>query len=103
MPVSNVLAEEGRGFYALMGHLVRERLSVVAQTAVQAERTLAATVDYARERRAFGSPIGAFQHIRFLLAELQTEVDVARTFVDRLIVDHTVGECSDVDAAKAKW
>ncbi|WP_370324181.1 acyl-CoA dehydrogenase family protein [Euzebya sp.] len=103
IPVSNRLGEEGRGFYAMMGNLAQERMSIAVQATAQAERSLAATVAYATERTAFGQAIGSFQHLRFQLAELQTEVDVARTYVDRLILAQVEGELSDVDAAKAKW
>ena len=103
VPVDNLLGDEGRGFYVMMSHLVQERLSVAGQAVAQAERSLATTLEYARDRTAFGRPIGSFGHHRFLFAELATEVDIARTFVDRLIMDHVAGECSDVDAAKAKW
>ena len=103
VPVENLLGEEGKGFYAMMGNLAQERLSIAVQAVAQAERSVEASVAYAKQRQAFGSPIGSFQHIRFTLAELQTQVDVARTYVDRLLMDHVEGRLSDVDAAKAKW
>lgn len=103
VPVSNLLGEEGQGFYAMMGHLRQERLSVAVQAVAQAERTLATTVEHARKREAFGSPIGSFQHNRFLLAELATEVDIARSYLDQVVLAHVEGACTDVDAAKAKW
>ena len=61
------------------------------------------TLDYCRERTAFGRPIGQFQANGFTLAELATEADVARVFVDRCIEAHLAGELTAVDAAKAKW
>ncbi|WP_108666013.1 acyl-CoA dehydrogenase family protein [Euzebya rosea] len=103
VPVDNRLGEEGTGFYAMMGNLAQERLSIAVQAVAQAERSVATSVEYATQRQAFGSPIGSFQHIRFTLAELQTQVDVARTYVDRLLMDFVEGRLSDVDAAKAKW
>ena len=103
LPVDNRLGEEGTGFYAMMGNLAQERLSIAVQAVAQAERSVATSVEYATQRQAFGSPIGSFQHIRFTLAELQTQVDVARTYVDRLLMDFVEGRLSDVDAAKAKW
>ena len=103
VPVENRLGEEGRGFYAMMGNLVQERLSIAVQAVAQAERSVASTVAYAQQREAFGSPIGSFQHIRFTLAEVQTQVEVARAYVDRLIQAMVDGEITDVDAAKAKW
>ena len=61
------------------------------------------TLDYCRERTAFGRPIGQFQANGFTLAELATEADIARVFVDRCIEAHVDGELTAVDAAKAKW
>ncbi len=103
VPVANRLGPEGGGFTAMMGNLAQERLSIAVQAVAQAERSVAATVQYAKDRQAFGSPIGSFQHIRFTLAEVQTQVEVARAYVDRLIQAMVDGEIADVDAAKAKW
>jgi alkylation response protein AidB-like acyl-CoA dehydrogenase len=103
VPVSNLLGEEGRGFYAMMDHLAQERLSVAVQATAQARRALEHSLAYARERQAFGTPIGSFQHNRFVLAEMKTEVDIAQTYVDRLLLAHVEGTLDAVDAAQAKW
>ena len=103
VPAENLLGEEGRGFAALMQNLPQERLSIAVGSVAACERILAFTLDYVRERRAFGRPVGQFQANAFTLAELSTEVDVARAYVDRCIEEHTAGALSPVDAAKAKW
>ena len=61
------------------------------------------TIAYAKERKAFGRPIGRFQHNRFVLAEAKTEVDIGRVFVDRLLESHVAGELTIEQAAEAKW
>jgi alkylation response protein AidB-like acyl-CoA dehydrogenase len=103
VPADNLLGEEGRGFAALMQNLPQERLSIAVGSVAACERILGFTLDYVRERRAFGRPIGQFQANAFTLAELSTEVDVARAYVDRCVEEHTAGALSPVDAAKAKW
>ena len=103
VPVENLVGTEHRGFYSMMGHLAQERLSVAVQATAQARRALDITLDYAKERHAFGGPIGSLQHNRFLLAELKTEVDLAETYVDRCLEAHVAGTLDAADAAQAKW
>ncbi|MEW2374749.1 acyl-CoA dehydrogenase family protein [Micromonospora sp. NPDC047812] len=103
VPAENLIGTENHGFYHLMANLPRERLSIAVAAVAAAERLLAVTLDYARSRQAFGRPIGAFQHNRFLLAELDTEVTIARTFVNHCVAEHNAGRLSVTDAAKAKW
>lgn len=103
VPVENLLGEEHRGFYAMMTHLAQERLSVAVQATAQAARALDITLAYAKERSAFGAPIGTFQHNRFMLAEMRTEVDLGRAYVDRCLEAHVAGELTAVEAAEAKW
>ena len=103
VPVENLLGEEGKGFYQLMQQLPQERLSVAVIAVAACEAALAMTVDYCRERMAFGQPIGKFQNSRFKLAEMKTEVEVARVFVDRCIMELNAGELTAVEAAMAKW
>jgi long-chain-acyl-CoA dehydrogenase len=86
-----------------MRNLPQERLSLAVTAVSAAEGVLARTLDYVTERRAFGRPIGTFQHSRFLLAELYTEVDIARVFVDHCVALHAQGQLTSVQAAKAKW
>jgi alkylation response protein AidB-like acyl-CoA dehydrogenase len=103
IPVANRLGDEGAGFATLVAHLPQERLAIAVSAVAAAEGMLERTLVYVRERTAFGQPIGAFQHSRFLLAELATEIDVARAYVDACIARHVDGELTAVDAAKAKW
>jgi alkylation response protein AidB-like acyl-CoA dehydrogenase len=103
VPAANVLGQEGRGFYHLMHNLPAERLSIAVSAVAGARAVFDETVTYAKNRTAFGQPIGAFQHNRFVLAELDTELDVARVYVDRCLEAVTVGELTAVEAAKAKW
>jgi alkylation response protein AidB-like acyl-CoA dehydrogenase len=103
LPAEALLGEVNRGFDYMMERLPQERLSVAVANVAHAAAALETTLDYARERQAFGRPIGTFQHSRFLLAEMQTEVDAARAFVDQCVMAHVAGELTAVDAAKAKW
>lgn len=103
VPVANLLGEEGRGFYVLMNHLTQERLAVAVQATAQARRAYEHCLEYAKTRRAFGAPIGTFQHNRFLLAEMKTEIDIAQTYVDRAVLAHVRGELTATEAAQAKW
>ena len=103
VPATNLLGEEGRGFYAMMENLAQERLSVAVQATAQARRAYEHTLEYAKERQAFGVPIGSFQHNRFVLAEMKTEVDIAQSYVDQLLSSHVAGTLEATDAAQAKW
>ncbi|MDD4866848.1 MAG: acyl-CoA dehydrogenase family protein [Mycobacterium sp.] len=103
VPVGNLLQEEGSGFYQLVGHLPQERLALSVGAVAAAEAVLAQTLDYVKQRRAFGTPIAGFQHSQFVLAELATEIDVARTFLDDCLGEHLDGELTVARAAKLKW
>ena len=103
VPAENLIGTENHGFYHLMANLPRERLSIAVAAVAAAEKLLALTLDYARTREAFGRPIGTFQHNRFLLAELDTEVTIARTFLNHCVTEYDAGRLSVTDAAKAKW
>jgi long-chain-acyl-CoA dehydrogenase len=103
VPDDNVLGEVGGGFRQLMRHLPLERLSIAAGALAAAEAALAWTVEYTDQRRAFGRPIGDFQHSRFVLAEIATELDVTRAFLDKAILAHNDRTLTAIDAAKAKW
>jgi acyl-CoA dehydrogenase len=102
VPIENRLGEEGRGFPYLMRNLPRERLSIAVSAVAAAEHALELTLDYVRERRAFGQPVGSFQANRFLIAEMKTEVSAARVYVDRCIEAVCAGELTDAEAAGAK-
>jgi alkylation response protein AidB-like acyl-CoA dehydrogenase len=103
VPEANRLGAEGMGFMQLVGNLAQERLTIAIGAVAGAEAALDLTIEYAAERTAFGRPIGRFQHNRFLLAELKTEVDIGRVFVDRLIEEHLAGRLTIEQAAEAKW
>ncbi len=103
VPVENLLGEEGEGFRYLVSNLPQERLSIAASAVAAAEAALEWTLDYVRERHAFGQPIGSFQNSRFTLAELRTETDIARAFIDRCAQALDAGELTPEDAAMAKW
>jgi alkylation response protein AidB-like acyl-CoA dehydrogenase len=103
VPVENLIGTENHGFYHLMANLPRERLGIAVTAVAAAETILAFTLEYARTREAFGRPIGRFQHNRFLLAELDTEVTIARTYLNHCIAEFNAGRLSVTDAAKAKW
>jgi alkylation response protein AidB-like acyl-CoA dehydrogenase len=103
VPVENLLGQEGEGFVYLVSNLPQERLSIAASAVAAAEAALEWTLDYVREREAFGQPIGSFQSSRFTLAELRSEVEIARVFIDRCAQALNAGELSPEDAAMAKW
>jgi acyl-CoA dehydrogenase len=102
VPAENRLGEAGRGLGYLMRNLAQERLSMAVIAVATAERALAITLEYVRDRNAFGRSIGSFQANRFALAELATEIKVGRVFVDGCIVAHLAGDLSAEDAAAAK-
>ncbi len=103
VPVENLLGPEGEGFLQLVSNLPQERLSIAASAVAAADAMLGWTLDYVRERKAFGQPIGSFQSSRFTLAELRGEVDIARTFVDRCARALDADDLTPEDAATAKW
>jgi len=103
VPAANMLGEEGQGLQQLMSHLPRERLGVAVKAIANCTAIFEVTRKYCFERRAFGQAIGDFQHVRFELAEMATEIDIAQTYVDRSIVAFNEGKLSPVDAAKGKW
>ena len=91
VPVKNLLGQEGKGFYYLMKKLQQERLMTAIGAQVMAEEALRLTIDFAKSREAFGRPIGRFQYISFELAKLATDVELGRTFLESLILDHMEG------------
>jgi long-chain-acyl-CoA dehydrogenase len=103
VPAGNLLGEEGGGFLALMQNLPRERVAIGATALAGAEQVFADTLAYCKEREAFGRPIGKFQHNRFVLAEMATELAVARAFTDRAIMEHCAERLSNTDASMVKW
>ncbi|MGN6330030.1 MAG: acyl-CoA dehydrogenase family protein [Motilibacteraceae bacterium] len=103
VPAANLIGEEGKGFLYLMENLPQERLSIAVAAVAAAQHVFDLTLTYVKERTAFGRPIGSFQHNRFALAEMATEIEVARTFTDRCMEAHLIGDLSASDAAMAKW
>ena len=103
VPVSNRLGEEGQGFIYLMQQLPQERLSIAASAVPAAEKALEMTIEYCKERHAFGRPIGKFQNSRFRLAEMKTEIRIARVFLENCVDLLNRGELSVEEAAMAKW
>jgi alkylation response protein AidB-like acyl-CoA dehydrogenase len=103
VPGSNLLGEVDRGFFHLMDNLPQERLAIAVGAAAAIERVLEETLEYCKSRTAFGRPIGSFQNTRFVLAEMATEAQIARVFVDKCITELDAGRLSVSDAAMAKW
>jgi alkylation response protein AidB-like acyl-CoA dehydrogenase len=103
VPVENLLGEEGKGFLYLVSNLPQERLSIAASAVAAAEAALGWTLEYVLERKAFGQSIGSFQSSRFTLAELRSEIEIARVYIDRCAEALNAGELTPEDAAMAKW
>jgi alkylation response protein AidB-like acyl-CoA dehydrogenase len=103
VPLANRLGEEGEGFRYLVSNLAQERLSIAVGALAAARGGLAATLDYVREREAFGQVIGHFQNSRFRLAECHAEIEVQQAHLDSCVLALLAGELSPEDAAIAKW
>ncbi|MFI7004936.1 acyl-CoA dehydrogenase family protein [Streptomyces sp. NPDC050145] len=103
VPAANLLGAEGTGFTSLMRNLPQERISIAANAVASMEGVLERTLDYVKQRTAFGKPIGSFQNTRFELAEMVTTARVGRSHLDDLLARHSRGELTAVDAAAAKF
>ena len=103
VPAGNLLGDEGGGFIALMQNLPRERVAIGTAALAGAEGAFEQTLEYCKQRQAFGRPIGKFQHNRFVLAEMATELAVARAFTDRCVTEHNAGRLSTEEASMLKW
>ncbi len=103
VPAQNLLGEEGKGFHYLMEKLQQERLIVAITAQIAMEESLQATIEYVKQRTAFGQPISYFQNTRFKLAEVATKVAVCRAFLDQLIARHMAGESIVTEVSMAKW
>jgi acyl-CoA dehydrogenase len=103
IPASGLLGDEGAGFFYLMQKLQQERLVVAIGAVAGAEAALEGTIKYCQERTAFGKPISKFQNTQFKLAEMATEVEIARTFVDRLLREHVAGANVIKETCMAKY
>ncbi|HRD45242.1 MAG TPA: acyl-CoA dehydrogenase family protein [Caulobacter sp.] len=104
VPTANLLGEgEGHGFFQLMGQLPQERLNIAVQGIATMERALELTIDYVKQRKAFGKAILDFQNTQFVLAECKTEATVARVFVNHCIEQHLQGKLDAATASMAKY
>ncbi len=103
VPAANLLGEEGSGFRYLTANLAQERLSIAITGVASARAALGWTLEYVRERTAFGKPLATFQNTKFVLAEVKTEVDIAQAYVDQCVLALNAGTLSPADAAQAKF
>ena len=103
VPAANVVGEIDQGFVYMMERLVGERIGSAVNNIAHARQILDETLDYVKERTAFGTAIGSFQANKFTLAELQTHAEVTQAFVDQCVMEAAHGTLTAVDAAKAKW
>ncbi|UDY23283.1 acyl-CoA dehydrogenase family protein [Nocardioides sp. Kera G14] len=100
---AEIIGELNMGFIHMMQKLQQERLSCAVANLAHAKQILIETLQYTKDRKAFGQSIGQFQHNKFLLAELFTQVEVSEAFLDRCVLEHSKGNLSHVEASKAKW
>jgi len=103
VPAENLLGQEGQGFKMLMEKLQQERLCIGVGSMASCRRSLDDTLDYVKERKAFGKPIGEFQNTQFKLAELASQVEIGQAFVDKLLAAHVRGEEIVSEVSMAKW
>ena len=103
VPAENLIGEEGMGFIYLMQQLPQERLGIAINGLAMAESAFEHTVNYVKERKAFGQPIANFQNTQFKLAEIRTKLDVARAYVDRCLEMHLEGKLDIPTVAGAKY
>ncbi|PHM71129.1 acyl-CoA dehydrogenase family protein [Xenorhabdus kozodoii] len=103
VPVTNLIGRENLGNYYFMSAMPRERLSISTVAVASAEHILQSTLEYVKERTAFHQPIGSFQYNRFVLAQLDTEIKIARVYLDHAVDLFNRGLFSVVDAARIKW
>lgn len=103
VPKANLLGKEGMGFIMLMKELAWERLIIAITSVAGAEAAMKHTLEYTRSRKVFGKPVASFQNTRFKLAEMKTELAIARTFVDRCIEMTLQNKLGVDDAAMAKY
>jgi alkylation response protein AidB-like acyl-CoA dehydrogenase len=99
----DIIGELDNGFIHMMTFLPQERLGSAITNLAHAAQILHETLEYCKERKAFGQSIGQFQHNKFLLAELYTQVEVTQAYLDQCVAAHTRKELTPIDAAKAKW
>ncbi len=103
VPATNLVGELNGGFIHLMNALPQERLSIAVTGVAASRRLFDLTLEYCKGRSAFGKPVGSFQHNRFVLAEMATEIEIAEHYLDRAILEHNAGRFTVQDAAMSKW
>lgn len=103
VPKENLLGEEGKGFLYLMEKLQQERLLVAIGAQVSSEEMLASTIEYVKSRSAFGKNISQFQNTQFKIAEMATDIEMSRAFLDSLIAEHMAGKNVVTKVSMAKW
>lgn len=103
VPTSNILGAEGQGFIYLMQELAQERLIIGLQAVARLETLLAETIEFTKQRKAFGQPVASFQNTRFVLAEVATQIKVARVFTDWCLTEHLAGRLDPATAAMNKY
>jgi acyl-CoA dehydrogenase len=103
VPKNNVLGEPGKGFHFLTHFLAEERLITAAGAITLAQAAFDITLDFVKQRKAFGQPIGTFQHSRFKMAEMRAQIDALQVFVDHCVLEHNAGRLDAVTAAEAKY
>ena len=103
VPAENLIGQEGMGFYYLMKKLQQERLVLAIGAVADLKRMLDITIDYVKQRTAFGKPISKFQNTQFKIAEMATKIKIGETFVNRLVADHVEGKDIVTEVSMAKW
>lgn len=103
IPVANRMGEEGEAFRYLSSNLAQERLSIAITGVASAQAALNSTVEYVKERTAFGKSLGQFQNTKFVLAEVKTAIEVAQAYVDQSVMKLIAGELTPTEAAQAKY
>jgi acyl-CoA dehydrogenase len=103
VPKENLIGEEGKGFLYMMDKLQQERLVVAIAAQTAAEVMLKDTIEYVKSREAFGKSISQFQNTQFKIAEMSTEVEMGRAFLDQLIAEHIDGQNVVTKVSMAKW
>ncbi len=103
VPTSNILGAEGQGFIYLMQELAQERLIIGLGAVARLETLLAETIEFVKQRKAFGQPVASFQNTRFVLAEVATQIKVARVFTDWCLAEHMEGRLDPATAAMNKY
>ncbi|MCW2726580.1 MAG: putative acyl-CoA dehydrogenase [Frankiales bacterium] len=103
VPAANLVGELNGGFIHLMNALPQERLSIAVVAVAASRKIFDITLEYCKERTAFGRKVGSFQHNRFVLAEMATEIEIAETYLEKAVREHNAGRFTVQDAAMAKW